>query len=114
VQDRVIHALGMFLDFRKASKVSESLENPACMDHAILHGKPFGIFLYFKYNKALSDDNGMGGFTGGSHPLRLGVQGGAKGVQGGATLTLQDTLSTRFRRSTITRRILIQFLSNVC
>jgi hypothetical protein len=47
------------------------------MDHAILHGKPLGIFLYFKYNKALSDDNGMGGFTGGSHPLRLGVQGGA-------------------------------------
>jgi hypothetical protein len=29
--------------------LSESLANPACMDHAILHGKPFGIPLITVY-----------------------------------------------------------------
>jgi hypothetical protein len=52
------------------------------MDHAILHGKPFGIFLYFKYNKALSDDNGM---------VRTPSALGCKGVP--IPSTLQDTLA---------------------
>jgi hypothetical protein len=49
MSDSVIHdhALGIFLDFRKAYrkffKLSESLETSRVHGHAILNGKPFGI-----------------------------------------------------------------------
>ncbi len=54
VQDSVIHALGTLLesvkthspatrDLLRFPKVSQ---HPACMDDAILHGKPFGIPLF--------------------------------------------------------------------
>ena len=45
MQDSVIHALGMLLDFPKLS------QHPACMEHAILHGKPFSDLLFFNDHK---------------------------------------------------------------
>ena len=44
---RSMHALGMFLDIRKTSfiRFPKVSKHPACMDHAIMHGKPFGIPL---------------------------------------------------------------------
>ena len=56
VQDTVIQTLGLLFDFRKTKKHSPSgscfftlFESPACLDHSILHGKPFGISLIIHF-----------------------------------------------------------------